>query len=412
VTVQRPQEQWHTLLVGAHDGYLTWSAFQENQRRLTENARAVGAEHRHYPPREGPALLQGLLLCGICGAMMSVRYHKRAGNLIPHYCCRGRGNKEAEPACQSISGAGIDEAIGVLVFEALSPVALQVSLAVQQEIQSRLEESDRLRQQHVERTRYEADLARCRYLQVDPNNRLVADELECDWNRKLKTLAEVQEDYERKRQADRLHLDEATRARILALATDIPALWHAPGTAQRERKRIVRLVIEDATALKASNAITLNVRFKGSATRSLSLPAPQPSWLERKTHSQPVVAEIDRLLDDYTNEQIASRLNQRGFVSACGRAFHGDRVEYLRRAYRLKTRYDRLRQAGLLTLPEIAAKLGVSRNTVKLWRIQGRLPVGAYKLDDCGRHMYENPQAEDKSTRSHQTVSSVKEGAL
>ena len=391
-TTKRRRGEWLALLVDKHEGYLTWTEYEANQRRILENAQARGAAHRRYPPREGPALLQGLLLCGICGATMRVRYYTRAGIEVPHYFCPGRGNKEAERKCQSIAGGGIDEAIGPLLFEALSPVALEVSLAVQQEIQSRLEEADRLRQQHVERARYEVDLARCRYEQVDPNHRMVADELEADWNRKLQVFAETRQDYERRRENDRRHLDEATRARILALATDVPALWGDPATAQRERKRIVRLLIEDATAIKRAEGITLHVRFKGGTTKSLLVPAPRCAWQDRKTSAE-VVAEIDRLLDEHTCAAIASLLNERGLRSGCGHPFHGDRVDTLCRAYRLKSRRERLQQAGLLTLPQLAMKLGVSADTVKLQRRQGRLPVRAFKLDDNGRHMYEDPHA-------------------
>lgn len=392
-TIRRRPEEWLALLVGAHDGYLTWTEHEENQRRIAENARSIGVEHRRYPPREGPALLQGMLLCGRCGATMSVRYHTRAGAVIPHYVCQGRGNKEAERTCQSISGVGIDAALGPLVLEAISPVALDVSLAVQHEIQSRLEEADRLRRQHVERARYEMDLARHRYLKVDPNNRLVADELECDWNRKLRELADAQQEYERQRDADRLNLNDTARARILALANDVPALWRDSKTPQRERKRVVRLLVEDVTVLKGAEGIAMHVRFKGGAMKNLTLPAPRRVWQERTTDAH-VVAEIDRLLDDHTCAEIAVLLNERGLLSACGRPFHGDRVDYLCRAYELKPRRERLRELGLLTLPEVAAKLGISANVVKSRRLAGRLAVGARKLDDCGRHMYEDPDAQ------------------
>lgn len=145
LTVKRPREEWIALVPGTHEGYLSWTEYEENVRQLAQNGQAVGAEHRRYPPREGPALMQGLLLCGVCGAGMTVRYATRKGDLIPHYQCKGLGNKEAERRCQSIAGAGIDEAMGPLVMEALSPLALEVSLAVQHEIETRLEEADRLR---------------------------------------------------------------------------------------------------------------------------------------------------------------------------------------------------------------------------------------------------------------------------
>jgi hypothetical protein len=257
-------------------------------------------------------------------------------------------------------------------------------------IEGRLEDADRLRRQQVERARYETDLARSRYMHVDPNNRLVADELEREWNKKLTALTQAQQEYERRRQQDRLQLNEEARARILSLAADVPKLWADPKTPQRERKQVVRFVIEDATVLKNDAGLALQIRFKGGATRTLSLPAPKTAWEERQTKAE-VVAEIDRLLNDHTFREIAGILNERRLVSGTGRSFHGDRVEYLCRFYKLKPRFDRLRAAGLLTLDELAAKLGRSKGTIKLWRLRETLPVRAHKLDDNGRHMYEDP---------------------
>jgi DNA invertase Pin-like site-specific DNA recombinase len=391
VIVRRQRAEW-TLIRGAHAGYVTWEQYEENQQRLAENAQTRGGDHRRYPPREGPALLQGLVLCGVCGAGMSVRYHARGGRVSPDYVCRGRGNKEGETKCQCIPGVGIDDALGPLLFEALSPTALEVSLAVQQEIEGRLEEADQLRHKQVERARYEAEVARRRYMQVDPDNRLVADELEGQWNSKLHLLEQAQEEYERRREADRLRLDETMRARVLALATDVPRLWRDPLTPQRERKQMVRLLIEDATALKTDAGIALHVRFKGGATRSVMLPAPRAAWQLRQTPPE-VVAEIDRLLADHTYGEIAAQLNERGVASGTGRSFHGDRVKTICRAYGLKPRLQRLREAGLLTLEEAAAMLRRSTETLKLMRRQGRLPVAVRKLDDSGRYMYEPPSA-------------------
>src|SRR5262249_176218 len=120
------------------------------------------------PAREGPALLQGLILCGRCGQRMTVRYHVRQGRLCPDYVCQRDGIEHAQPVCQHVPGTGIDEAIGALLVEAVSPVALEVTLTVQQELESRVEEIDRLRLEQVARAQYEADLARRRYMRVDP----------------------------------------------------------------------------------------------------------------------------------------------------------------------------------------------------------------------------------------------------
>src|SRR6267378_3323448 len=157
-----PREEWTALIPNAHAGYITWEDFEENQRRLRENAQANGAERRRSPPREGPALLQGLAVCGICGDRMTVRYHRRHGTLWPTYMCQRRGIARAEPICQSVPGRGLDEAIGRVLIETVTPLTLEMALTVQHELQTRLEEADRLHRRAVECARYEADLARHR----------------------------------------------------------------------------------------------------------------------------------------------------------------------------------------------------------------------------------------------------------
>jgi hypothetical protein len=145
-------------------------------------------------------------------------------------------------------------------------MALELALAVQQEIESRLDEADRLRHRQVERAQYEADQARHRYMQVDPANRLVTDSLEADWNARLRALAAAHEEYQRQRAADRLAVDDEERKRILALATDFPAAWRDPKTPHRERKRMLALLVEDVTLLK-QRQLTASVRFRGGATK-------------------------------------------------------------------------------------------------------------------------------------------------
>lgn len=207
-------------------------------------------------------------------------------------------------------GTEIDAAIAALVAESVAPMALELALAIEQEIATRLDEADRLRHRQVERAEYEADRARQRYMQVDPANRLVASSLEVDWNAKLRALDEAQQEYERQRAADRLVVDQQERQRILDLATDFPAVWHSPDTPARERKRLLALVIEDVTLLK-QRQITAAVRFRGGATTTLTLPRPLTAQQLRATHPD-VRREIDRLLDEYTDAQVAHLLNERG----------------------------------------------------------------------------------------------------
>jgi hypothetical protein len=166
-----PRDQWQVLIKDHHPGYITWEQYEENLRRLRLNANARGQNRRHGPPREGPALLQGLAICGVCGQRMSVSYHSRNKKRVPDYTCKNLAVKTGAKACQQIAGATIEAAVGKLVVEMITPMNLQLAVQVQRDIESRLEEADQARRQHVERARYEADLARRRYMHVDPDNR-------------------------------------------------------------------------------------------------------------------------------------------------------------------------------------------------------------------------------------------------
>jgi len=385
--IKLPQEEWYTLLVGAHAGYITWEEYQENQRRLRENAHALGPERREGPPREGPALLQGLAMCGICGERMRVAYHVRAfrpGRSVPHYFCQGRSSDSPQPVCQWVPGIPVDQAVGDLLLEIMTPVTIDITLAVQQELQARLEETDRLRKQQVERARYEAELAQRRYLRVHPDNRLVADSLEADWNRKLCALQEAQQQYERESQKDRLAVDEELRTRLHMLATDFPRLWRDPNTPDRERKRLARLLLEDVTLIK-KDQILVHIRFPGGTTRTLELPIP----LNPKLTPPTVVAEIDRLLDHHTCQAIADNLNSRGFAPGYGKPFHGPLIVRIAKDHGLKTRWERLRERGMLTLDEMGKRLGICTDQVKAWRAAGLLR--AHLWNDKNEYLYEDP---------------------
>ena len=278
------KEQWHALIRDAHSGYISWEEHERIEQQLSESAKALDRFQRKAVPREGPALLQGLSVCGLCGSRMHVRYSTRRGSqLIPTYVCVGRGRSFGDPLCQSIIGAEIDSTVGTLLVETVTPMALELALAVQQEVQSRVDEADKLRHRQVERAQYEAAHARHRYMQVDTKNRLVADSLEADWNAKLRELAEAQESYQRQREADRLVVDEKHRESIMALATNFPAAWANPNTPQQERKRMLALLVEDVTLIKKQQ-VTVAVCFRGGATKTLTLPRPLTAQQLRVTH--------------------------------------------------------------------------------------------------------------------------------
>lgn len=379
-----PREQWLTLLPGAHEGYISWEEYETNQRLLREQSQAQGQDRRRSPPREGPSLLQGLVLCGKCGARMTVRYHQRGDALRPNYVCQREGIERGTPICQDVPGAGVDDAVGDALVAMMTPVALEVALTVQHELTTRIDDADKMRKQQVERARYEADLARRRYMQVDPNNRLVADSLEAEWNDRLRALADAQEDYERRRAAETLVIDEQQRARILALATDFPRLWRDPKTSMRDRKRMVRLLIEDVTLARAAE-IHAHLRLRGGTTHSLALPLPKCSWELRQT-SPEVIQEIDALLDRHTDQEIADILNERGRRSGEGLAFSRRIVLRLRRDHGLTPCLDRLRASGMVTLAQMARRLRVSTSTVKVWADAGLLRAQRY--NDKGQRVY------------------------
>ena len=195
--LRMPQEEWTVLIPDVYEGYIPWSEYLANQQRLRDNAAAFGHDRRHGPPREGPALLQGLVMCGRCGRQMTVAYHQYKCGLVPDYVCQKDGIEAGASPCQRIAGRSIDQAVGELLIDMVSPLTLQSAMAVQEELQTRLDEADRLQQQQVERARYEADLSRRRYMNVDPGNRLVADSLEAEWNERLRRLDEAQQEYDR-----------------------------------------------------------------------------------------------------------------------------------------------------------------------------------------------------------------------
>jgi DNA invertase Pin-like site-specific DNA recombinase/DNA-binding transcriptional regulator YiaG len=366
-----PHDQWHALVLDAHEGYIDWDEFQRNEQQLKRSALAYGLDNRRAPPREGPALLQGLVLCGVCGGRMTVRYHDRSGRLVPDYQCITGRMHARRPLCQVIPGASVDRAVGERLVAAMTPKAIELSLAVRAELQARLDETDRLRLLQVERASHEAELARRRYMQVDPDNRLVATTLEADWNVKLRALAQQREQTDRQRAADRMTFDQATETRVRALAEDFPSVFNDPATAHRDRKRMAQLLIDDVTLVK-TDTLNVHIRFKGGATESLVLPLPENAWLKRLTHPD-VVVRIEQLLEHHDEKEIAECLNAEGLVTGAQRPFNADAVRWVRYTHGLKTSQKRLYETGKLTATEMAARLGMREETVRQWARDGRL---------------------------------------
>jgi hypothetical protein len=349
---------WLVLIKDAHPGYIPWDEYERNQVTLRENTCAFSAGARGSMPREGPALLQGRVLCGRCGARMRVRYQELRSSLAPYYMCQEEVVRHAGTTCQSIRGVDVDAAVSQLLLKTVAPATLEVALAVQDKIAGRIEQADKLRRSQLERARYDAELARRRYLKVDPDNRLVADTLEADWNERLRNLDALQQEHERQRKADEGLLNDEARAKIRALAADFPRVWTDPRTASSERKRMVALLIEDVTLLKAEH-VTIHVRFRGGQTTTLTTDRPKPIALIRKTKPE-VIQALDVLLETCTDTEAARRLNVAGHRTWQQQRFTNKTVAYVRRTYGLKSCLDRLLAKGFRRGSDIAKELDVS----------------------------------------------------
>ena len=321
---------------------------------------------------------------------MTIRYHSRHGTQIPNYVCQNDGIRTAQPICQHLTGDIIDSAVSDLILTTLTPAAIEVSLAVSDELIAQAERADQLRRAHVQRAEQAADAARHRYLAVDAANRLVADTLEADWNTALRALAAARDDY-RKATATATALDQQQRDKIRALAVDLPALWNDPGTPMRDRKRLIRLLITDVTLTRGQDTITAAIRFPGGGHHVLHLPVPLNAWQLRKTPDE-VIKLIDQLLEHHTYAQIAGTLNTRKAPHGGNTApWTGDHVARYCHERGLRSHHQRLRDRGLLTLDEIARQLPAHTQSIKRWHQLGL--ITGEQADDRGVFLYHPGQA-------------------
>ena len=379
------REEWSVFLPNMHPGYISWEEFESNQTKLLANANGYGEDRRKSPPREGAALLQGLVICGVCGLRMTVRYHTDHGHLMPEYVCQRRGIQTAEPICQHLPGGQIDQAVTELVLKAVNPASLDVALEVFEELRARQAEVDRLRRAQVERAREEAELAQRQYLLARPENRLVVDNLERQWNEKLTSLSQAEEEYSRMSKSQPSALTDEDRDRVHALASDLPRVWNDPRTPARDRKRMLRLLIEDVTLVK-NQKIHIHIRWKAGATTSMERPLPLSAPDLVRTPAD--IVELVRVLaTEQTDAQIARTLNARWLRTGRKHSFTRLIVRHIRNAYDIPSYVQHLRSNGWLTVPEVAAQMGVHSSTAKRFAVEGVLR--AVRADDTGRVLFE-----------------------
>jgi hypothetical protein len=319
---------------------------------------------------------------------MTVRYEMHQGHPAPVYTCQRRGIAMAKPFCQVIHGAPFDAAISDLVLEAITPASLEVAFEVFEELRAREADLDRARRAHVARAREDAELAQRQFLAVRPEHRLVADALERDWNDALRRLADAEDDYTRASQAPRRSLTPELRERVTNLVADLPRVWHDPRTPARERKRILRLLIEDVTFVRDDEIIRMSIRWKGGATRVIERPRPLGAPDLRRTPPE-IVEEVRALAAEQTDGQIAHTLNQRWRRTGTGQAFTRVRVNFVRYTYDIQSYAEHLQQAGWLTADQIAQELHVHPTTAKQFAHAGILR--AVRADDKGTILFEPP---------------------
>jgi DNA invertase Pin-like site-specific DNA recombinase len=368
---------WPIVRHDAHLGYIGWEQFLRNQQRLDDNCTS-GSRQRRGAAREGNALLQGLVLCGKCGRKMSVRYSP--DGRIPSYECVQLHKQHGGPACQFARGDAIDAAVGRLFLEAIQPAHLEVSLATLETIENQTREVERQWQLRLERARYEADLTRRRFVAVDPENRLVARNLEKDWNEKLAVVEQLERDQTRLSSPAAAPLSPQERQRILKLAEDLPSLWHAPTTTALERKQLLRLLIKDVTLTKRETTIAVAIRWQTEACMSIEVPRP-PRACDACRTPLAIVERIRNLAQDHTDRQIADQLNSEGYHPGKKGSFTAPKVKWIRYVHQIPSNCpensagypERKRGDGRYSARAAAKLLNVSVSTIADWCKSGKL---------------------------------------
>jgi DNA invertase Pin-like site-specific DNA recombinase len=361
---------WRVSLKEHHEGYITLEEFSNNQERLEKN-RTNGEETLLAgPAREGLALLQGLLLCGTCGHALTVRYTGNGGIYPCYLCNRLRREGLASKDCMSFRCDLLDAAIAEEVLKALQPAEIELALAALQELESRDRAISRQWLMRIERAEYEAALAERRYQEVDPSQRLVAGTLERRWNDALLQLEDLKKQAAEFQRREARVTTEEQKAKVLALATDLPRLWHAPTTQAKDRKRMLRLLIKDITVEKLPHPKQLlaHIRWQGGACTDISVQLP-PNIADRVRYPAAVVDRVRHLAQNLPDGEIADRLNQEGCVSALGKLFTGSIVKWIRYSYQVPR--ARLVRPEELTVQQVAERFRVSPNVVYYWIDRG-----------------------------------------
>jgi DNA invertase Pin-like site-specific DNA recombinase len=382
-------EQYHALILDHCPAYITRERYERNQTVLRENRIMMSTKG---PARDGAALLGGILFCARCQRRMSVQY-SGAGKPFRYSCPTGRRDPDVPP-CQSLSGRVLDELVTAKIMLALQPAALELSLQVADDLKRERQRLDQDWRQRLERGRYEAERAQRQYQAVEPENRLVARELERQWERELQQLEALTQDYARFQQTHPATLSDEQRDLIRSLSENLPALWKASTTSGSDRQRIVRLLIERMVVHvhDSSEHVDAELHWSGGFVSQHELLRPVYGYHQ--------LADYERLLDrveqlrrqNLAFDKIAEHLNRENFrpLQSAGK-FRGDIVRGIFRnlvqqrpgAQELEP-HDRLEKNEWFTL-SLAAQLQIPTHTLQAWIRRGWVRVTRQSPGSQGR---------------------------
>ncbi len=359
---ERPRAEWPVLIKDHHESYITWADYLTNEARLAASHTASGAR----PPREGTALCQGIIGCGSCGKPVMTNYHT---DQRPAYECSSRRDRLTTPSCRSVAAACVDAAVAGALLDALTPGQVALALSAADEVAGRHQRVSRAAELAVERARYDAGRAERAFCQVEPENRLVARSLEARWEARLATLTEAEQALEAAR--DTLP-PLPSHAELEKLAADLPALWNAPTTSARDRKRLLRTLIADVTLLpeQRPDQVRIGIRWHTGATSELTAARPlHPGTAKRSPDA--TVELIKRLGPATGNDELVTRLNAAGHRTGHGRPFDIDAVQWIRHAYKIPVPdpYG----PGEISVAGAARRLGCSTGVIYHWVHTGQL---------------------------------------
>ncbi|MCA1702083.1 MAG: recombinase family protein [Actinobacteria bacterium] len=371
-----PQQEWQVLIPEHHRGFIDWATYQANQARIGTNIRPQAHEPGTGAVREGAALLQGLATCGTCGRKLAVFYRGPAKSTPGYYCqgsaelVDGRGARHMH-----VGGLAIDAAVAEMFLAALQPAALQACLAAAQQLQAGHDAALAQWRRQVEQARYQASKAERRYRTVDPDNRLVARGLETEWNHALHTLADAEAELLRRETARPTTLTAQEKAQILALGDDLSAVWTAPTTTDKDRKQLLRTLLEEATiTLRREDTdphAELVLRWKGGAISELTVPLRRPQPKIRT--DEDTVELLRRLAVHYPDATIAGILNRQHRRTARGLSFTASRVQSLRHHYKIPCHQPTNQpvEGEPLNVTAAAKQLGIAASTLLRWLNDG-----------------------------------------